>query len=58
MTTAAMNDWNDPPRCHYCGNFHATICPKIKSIEYDGGNIKRVEFFAPADYPPMKFEQK
>lgn len=31
--------------CHYCGQSHATICPRIKAIEYFGnGKIKRVEF--------------
>lgn len=45
---------NDPVRCEWCGNFHQFKCPLIKSLEYENGLIKRVEFFAPTDYP--KFE--
>jgi hypothetical protein len=41
----------DPSRCQYCGNFHTTVCPRVKAIEYDGAMIKRVEFFAPNEYP-------
>lgn len=35
------------PKCMYCGeSFHKTVCPLIKSIEYEGSGfaIKRVEF--------------
>jgi hypothetical protein len=43
---------NDPAKCQWCGNFHAFKCPLVKSIEYsDNGLTKRVEFFAPSDYP-------
>jgi hypothetical protein len=31
--------------CPYCGNYHRTKCPMVKSIEYfDNGSIRRVEF--------------
>jgi hypothetical protein len=46
---------NDPNRCQWCGRYHQTVCPLVKSIEYHEGGvfIKRVEFFAPADYPSI-----
>lgn len=32
--------------CHYCGLVHSTICPRIKTIEYnDNGTTKKVEFW-------------
>ena len=32
--------------CSYCGNIHATICPRIQEIEYHpDGRVKRVVFF-------------
>ena len=42
--------------CPYCGMIHKSICPRIKSVEYSDMNpglFKRVEFFAPNDYPPI-----
>ena len=41
-------------RCPHCGSYHqAERCPQVKAIEYHlDGSIKRVEFFAPADYMP------
>lgn len=43
---------NDPVRCQYCGNFHQTICPTIKAMEYHpNGTVKRVEFKTANDYP-------
>lgn len=46
---------NDPNRCPWCGGFHQSFCPRVKAIEYaeDGILIRRVEFFAPNDYPPL-----
>jgi hypothetical protein len=43
---------NDPARCGWCGNYHATKCPLVKALEYHSdGRLARVEFFAPNDYP-------
>lgn len=41
--------------CHWCGCYHQGMCPRVKSVEYEFGGtmIKRVEFFAPNDYPPL-----
>lgn len=48
---------NDPVRCPHCGNFHQTKCPMVKAYEYhQDGTIKRVEFYAPADYPQLKVD--
>ena len=44
----------NPPVCSYCGQFHKFKCPLVKSIEYEKGMTKRVEFFAPADYPKLE----
>lgn len=44
----------DPPVCHYCGNFHKFKCPLVKAFEYDVGMLKRVEFFAPNDFPKVE----
>jgi hypothetical protein len=30
--------------CQYCGLMHDFMCPRIKSIEYDGAAIRRIEF--------------
>lgn len=30
--------------CEWCGMIHSALCPRIKSIEYEGGMIKRIEF--------------
>jgi hypothetical protein len=49
MSTA---DSATPKECQWCGQIHKTVCPKVKSIEYEVGMIKRVEFFAPNDYAP------
>ena len=39
MTTFAQSP------CGYCGAFHSTTCPRVKSIEYhQNGTVKRVEF--------------
>jgi hypothetical protein len=52
---------SDVDRCGYCGKSHpGIICPRIKAIEYEDGiemTIKRVEFFAPIDYPQLKLEE-
>ncbi len=42
--------------CHYCGNYHVGVCPRIKSIEYhQNGTVARVEFYDtvrdPQGYP-------
>lgn len=42
--------------CEWCGNgvTHIGVCPKVKSITYgQDGRIEKVEFFSPADYPPI-----
>lgn len=45
---------NDTNRCQWCNMFHQSVCPKVKAIEYrDDGRVKRVEFFAPIDYPAL-----
>jgi hypothetical protein len=31
-------------KCQYCGLTHDFTCPRIKSIEYDGPQIRRIEF--------------
>ena len=42
---------DDPIKCQWCGNFHATKCPMVKAIEYfDNGLMKRVEFYSATDY--------
>lgn len=30
--------------CPYCGQDHPGYCPRIISIEYDGGDISSIEF--------------
>lgn len=44
--------------CQYCGTIHEAICPRIKSIEYhpDGTTVRRIEFFAPADWAPISWQ--
>jgi hypothetical protein len=35
-------------KCRWCGMFHESECPRIKSIEYyENGSIKKVELFEP-----------
>ncbi len=43
--------------CQYCGNEHATMCPRIKALEFaeDGVTVRRVEFFAPNEYSPVSY---
>jgi hypothetical protein len=42
--------------CPYCGLYHPqTICALIKSIEYDGPTIKRIEFH---EREPRKMPQE
>ena len=55
-----MSIVDDQKRCQWCDNFHRGFCPRVKAIEYEHGglSIKRVEFFAPNDYPPIKVEAK
>ncbi len=44
----------DPFKCQWCGGFHQTKCPMVKAIEYNqDGTTKRVEFYAPNDYPKL-----
>lgn len=47
-TTGIANSAN----CQWCGMIHGAKCPLVKAIEYEGGMVKRVEFFAPNDYGP------
>jgi hypothetical protein len=45
---------NDPRKCGWCNGFHTGKCPLVKAIEYHpDGTTKRVEFYAPKDYPPI-----
>ncbi len=38
--------------CGWCGVIHGPRCPLVKAMEYhQDGTLKRVEFFAPNDYP-------
>lgn len=41
--------------CRWCGLIHGPRCSLVKAIEYhdDGVTVRRVEFFAPVDYPPL-----
>lgn len=39
-------------KCIYCGKAHETVCPDVKSIEWDSeGNPTRVELLTPQDRP-------
>lgn len=41
--------------CRWCGMIHGPKCPSVKAMEfYSDGSVKRVEFFGPNDYPPLK----
>jgi hypothetical protein len=31
--------------CKHCGFFHFTACPRVRSLEWRGGEIIRVEFW-------------
>lgn len=43
-------------KCLYCGAAHETVCPQIKSVEYDEhGNVRRVERKTATDYPQSIF---
>ena len=45
----------NPPSCRWCGMTHGPRCPSVKALEYHpDGTVKRVEFFAPNDYPPIQ----
>lgn len=37
-------DTNKTPLCPHCGSSHQGICPRIKSVEYENGKVKRVEY--------------
>jgi hypothetical protein len=39
------------PQCRWCGMYHGSLCPAVKSIEYqaDGVTVHRVEFLTPKD---------
>lgn len=46
---------NDSIKCAWCGGFHSMKCSLVKAIEYHpDGTTKRVEFYAPNDYPPLE----
>jgi hypothetical protein len=48
-----MADTTALPACQYCGGWHTTTCPRIKSIEYHtDGAVKRVEFHSVAAVAP------
>lgn len=32
------------PTCKHCGGLHGPTCPRIKSIEYDGDSITKIEY--------------
>lgn len=33
------------PKCPFCGNYHYSICPEVRSVEYyENGTIKKVEY--------------
>ena len=54
LTNAAQQQCPDGS-CTWCGMHHGGMCPKVKAIEYhENGFVKRVEFYAPVDYPPLK----
>lgn len=43
--------------CRWCGATHGKICPYVKAFEFGAtGEITRVEFLTPADYPPLKVD--
>lgn len=45
---------NKTTGCQFCGAFHGLKCPAVKALEYHpNGSLKRVEFLAPNDYPPI-----
>ena len=42
-------------KCQWCGNLHESKCPMVKALElHSDGTMKRVEFFAPNDYVPLR----
>lgn len=43
---------NDPNKCQWCAGFHTGKCPLVKSMDfYADGTVRKVEFYAPNDYP-------
>lgn len=46
-------------KCPYCNGEHEAICPRIKAVEVDpDGTWRRVEFFAPIEYPPVQVDSE
>ncbi len=44
-----------PRQCGWCGMIHGPRCPSVKAMEFHpDGTVKRVEFFAPNDFPPLQ----
>ncbi len=37
--------------CRWCGNFHGSVCPQVRALEYNSdGSVRRVEFFTPREH--------
>ena len=56
MNETSKSVFGTTASCRWCGMIHDSQCPKVKAIEFEGDGItvKRVEFFAPADYRPVQ----
>lgn len=38
-------------RCLHCGGYHTISCPRVKAIEFQGEEPRRVEFWAWDEWP-------
>lgn len=51
MTDYGMPNGTVSQNCPHCGLIHSTTCPRIASIEYEHGMVKRITFHRPYATP-------
>lgn len=43
-------DTTKKPWCEHCGGFHLSACPRVRRMEFRGGEIVSVEFWPDGMY--------